>query len=824
MGTLFQDVRYGARMLAKSPGATAIALITLALGIGVNTATFSFLNAEANIAHRFADAEKLAFVYTSTGDNEEGFISGLDYLDWREQAESFTDIALYARPSRFLSGAGEPERVNGVAATADLLPMLGLDPQLGRLYSTQEDTPGAERVVLLTERLWQRKFDRSPDVLNRTIVLNGEPYTVIGVLPPEFDMEDMWYRCDFVAPLRLDPATLRRDDRWYRSIARLTPDVTHQQAQAEMAGVAARLADAYPATNAEVGATVRSLTGTVFSTGDRLAFLAMLAAVGMVLLIACVNLANLLLAKATARGREFAVRVALGAGRTRIIRQLLTESLLLALLGGALGLLVGGWTIDLFRNLMEGLPFQKDELGLNSAVLTYTLIISCAAALLFGLAPALMTARVSVHEALKEGAASASSGRSRNKLRNGLVVAQLAIALPLFICCALTTRHLFAIRAADFGFNTERLITTQVDLPWHRYTTPAQWATFYGEAIEAIEAMPGIEHAAASLNLPIVGMGSSFHGTVTIEGRPVDETSPPDVREYKPVTPGFVETMEIPLLAGRTFAASDDHADAQPVVLINERMARHYWPGEDPIGQRVTLDNRASQMGNVTIIGADRPPTEVTWRTIVGVVANAGYTFRGGPQPPTIYMPQSHQPSTSMVFVARTRGDPKTTIPALRSAIRNIDPAVPVGGFRTVADIIHRYCRDDRAAAWFLGTLAALALGLASIGLYGVMSYAVEQRTHEIGVRVALGAGKSDVLRLVIRRCLTLAALGIAIGLVLSAPVGLAIESFLFGVSGIDPVAYLGVTLVLLAVAALAGYVPARRATRVDPMVALRCE
>ncbi|MHC4696217.1 MAG: ABC transporter permease [Planctomycetota bacterium] len=823
MNNLIQDLRYAFRMLAKTPGATAVALITLALGIGANTATFSFINAMANMPNRFADAEKLAFVYSSTDKEEEGFISGLDYLDWCEQAESFAGIALYATPSRFLSGAGEPERVNGVVTTANLLPMLGVDAQLGRLYSAEEDSPAAERVVLLTERLWQRKFDRSPDVLDRAIMLNDKPHTIIGVLPPEFDMEELWYRCDFVAPLRLDPVKLKREDRWYRSIARLGPDISHKQAQTEMTGIATRLADAYPETNAEVGVMVRSVTDRIFSADDRLESVALLAAVGMVLLIACVNLANLLLAKASARGREFAVRAAFGAGRARIIRQLLTESLLLALLGGALALLFGTWTIDLFRVLLEGIPFQEHELGLNPAVLTYTLIASCVAALLFGLAPALMTSRMSVSEALKEGAAAASAGRARNKLRNGLVVAQLAIALPLSICCGLTIRHLIALRSAEFGFDAERLITMQVDLPWYRYKEPIQWVTFYRDAIEAIEAMPGIDRAAASLDLPILGVGVTRMAPVTIEGRSSDETSPLDVRGYKVVTPGFFETMEIPLLSGRHFTTSD-HADGQPVALINERMARQYWPNEDPVGQRLTLDQRASEMTNVTIIGADPPAAEVTWRVVVGVVANAGSTLRGGPQPPTLYLPHAQKPSASMAVVARTLGDPKAVIPALRSALHNLDTGVPVHDFLTVADIVHRWSRDDRGAAWFLGTMAVLALGLASLGLYGVMSYAVEQRTHEIGVRVALGAGKSDVLRLVIKRCLTLTALGIVLGLALSAPVGLAIESLLFGVSGIDPAAYVGVSTLLLAVAVLAGYVPARRATKVDPMVALRYE
>ena len=809
MYSLLQDVRFAARLLVKNPGTTAIALITLALGIGVNTATFSVINAMASVPRRFADPEELAFLYACADEDEEGRISGLDYLDWCEQAESFTDIALYGGTRFFLSGGGEPERINGVRATANLMPMLGLDAQLGRLYSPEEDSPAAERVVVLTEKLWQRKFARSPDVLGQTMVLNDNPHTIIGVLPPEFELENvrLWYHVEFLTPLRLDPAKLKREDRSYRALARCGSGVTFDQAQAEMTGIAARLADAYPETNAGVGVTVRSLTKGFISAGDRLASMALLAAVGMVLLIACVNLANLLLAKAAARGREFAVRVALGAGRARIIRQLLTESLLLALLGGALGLLVGMWTIDALDASVNIVPGWVEGIGVNPAVLTYTLIASCIAALLFGLAPALITARVSVSEALKEGAAAASAGRSRNKLRNSLVVAQLAIALPLFICCGLTIRHLIALRSAEFGFNADRLMTVQVDLPWHRYREPAQWATFYRDALETIEAMPGIERAAATMSLPVFGMSSAY-APVTIEGRSSEEMSPLDVRGYQAVTPGYFETMEIPLLSGRYFNERD-HAGSQPVALINERMARHYWPNEDPVGRRLTFDQDLS---------------EATWTTIVGVVANAGHTFSGGPPPPILYLPHPQKPTPSMAIVARTLGDPKDAIPALRTAIHDIDAGIPVHDFRTVADVVHYWSREDRMAAWFLGVLAALALSLAALGLYGVMSYAVEQRTHEIGVRVALGACKSDVLRLVLKRCLTLTIVGIAIGLLLSAPVGLAIQSQLFGISGIDPAAYVGVSVLLLAVAALAGYVPARRATKVDPMVALRCE
>jgi predicted permease len=809
MYSFLQDIRFGARLLARSPGFTAIALITLALGIGVNTATFSVVNVTENLPSQFADAERLAFIFESTEHDEEGRVSPLDYLDWCEQAESFTDIALFGYSTYFLSGSGEPERISGVRATANLMPMLGMEPQLGRRFTPDEDKPGADRVVLLSEKYWERKFARSPDVLGQTIVLNGGPFTIIGVMPPIFDLQAsrMWFHVQYLTPMRLNPVDLKRASRPYRAVGKLKPDVTFEQAQAEMSGIAARLADAYPDTNTDIDVTVAALTKRFNSTADRLLFLALLAAVGMVLLIACANLANLLLGKATARGREFAVRTALGAGRTRIIRQLLTESLLLAILGGALGLLVGTWTLDALKASVDMVPGQTHEIGLNPAVLTYTLILSGIAALLFGLTPALMASRTSVSEALKEGAAAASAGRSRNRLRNGLVVAQLAIALPLFICCGLTIRHLVALTTAEFGFNTERLMTLQVDLPWYRYDEPKQWATFYHDALETIEAMPGIEKAAATMHLPVFGSGFVF-APVTIEGRPADMASSLDVRGYQSVTPEYFQTMGIPLLNGRYFSERD-HAGAQPVALINSRMAQHYWPNEDPVGRRLTLDEDL---------------TEAKWITIVGVVANAGCSFRGGPPAPTLFLPHPQKPTPGMTVVARTLGDPHDAIPALRSAIHHIDPGIPVYDFHTVAEIVRIWSRDDRAAAWFLGLLAALALGLACIGLYGVMSYNVVQRTHEIGVRVALGASRREIVRLVLHRCLRLAAIGIVTGLVLSIPVGLVLQSQLFGISGIDPLAYVAVSLILLAVAALAGYVPARRATRVDPMMALRCE
>ena len=810
MNSLLHDMRYGIRMLAKNPGFAAIALITLALGIGVNTALFSVVNAMRIRPQRFLESHKLVFLW-QTRERQERLprsVSAPDYLDWREQSTVFTDLALALHSRRNLTGSGEPERVSAMPVTANLLPMLGIDAQIGRLHSVEEDSPGARRVALLTDRLWERRFGRDASVLGRTVTLDDVPYTVVGVLPSEADFEEFFYsKIDLITPLQLDSGTCQREQRWFRSIGRLKPEVTVEQAQTEMSAIASRLAAAYPDTNSDVGVWVQPLSEKYFSHSDRLASYALLAAVGCVLLIACVNLANLLLAKATSRGREFAVRAALGAGRGRIVRQLLTESLLLALLGGVLGLLVGVWAIDFFvASQPDYMPFRRDELGLQPAVLTYTLILSVVAALIFGLAPALTAARVSLNEALKEGAGATSAGLARNRLRSSLVIGQLAITLPLIICAGLVIRHIIALKSVDVGFNTERLLVMQIDLPTYRYDSDAARATFIRDAVAASQATPGVRSAAAVNFVPLGFGGASI--SVTIEGREVDRSVRPDYAGYNIVTPGYFSTMEIPLVRGRFFTGYD-HAEAQRVAIVNEKMAERYWPNEDVIGRRFQLDSGTS---------------DGQWITVVGVVGDTGHSGLYHPPSPEVFLPHQQRPSANMVILARTLGDPNTLAAPLRGVIRRMDPDLPIYGVRSMADVLHRWLRDDRMAVAFLSGLAVLALSLASVGLYGVMSYNVAQRTHEIGVRVALGAARGDVLGLVIKRCLTLAVAGVLVGMVLSAGVGLVLESQLYEVSGIDPVTFIGVSILLLLVAAAAGYLPARRATKVDPIVALRYE
>jgi len=662
-------------------------------------------------------------------------------------------------------------------------------------------------VVVLSNNVWQRRYGKDPEVLGRAIIVNDVPYTVIGVLPPEIDFEMLWRDMGLMAPAAIDPTDLKRDARRFTAVGRLKDDVTLEQAQAEMTTINANLAQAYPETNAETDMWLESFEEFFMSPEDRWAMRGLLAAVGLVLVIACVNLANLLLAKTTSRSREFAVRAALGAGRGRIIRQLFIESLLLALGGGIFGLLLALWAVDLMIINLEYIPYQRDEVGLNPAVLTYTLLISMAAALFFGLFPALTSSKVSLHEELKEGQLSASAGRSRNRLRNGLVMGQLAVAIPLLVCCSMITKHLIGLKNIDFGYNSDNVITMQVDLPTYRYNLDEQWTNFYRQTLSRVNEIPGVENVAATLSVPVF-TSSFIFGAVTIEGRSYENNPEEQIRGYQLVTANFFETLEAPLISGRFFTEMD-HAESQPVAVINQRMAQQQWPNEDPLGKRFTFDPEAT-------------PTE--WVTIVGVVADIGKSTYGGPPRAALYIPHQQKPQPSMVLIARTTGDPMDMIQPIRSTIHSFDSTIPIYNFQTIEDMAHRWLRDDRMAAWFFGGLALLALSLACIGLYGIMSYSVAQRTNEIGIRVAFGAVRKDILNLVLKRCLKLAGMGILIGLVLSIPVSVLLASFLYRVSRIDPISFGAVIILFLAVSMLAGYFPARRATRINPLTALRYE
>jgi putative ABC transport system permease protein len=795
-------------MLAKNPGFTAIAIITLTLAIGANSAVYCVFHAINSIPYRFEDPEKLVFLWRQTERFERAHVSAPEFFDWRDRARSFSDMGIYWSGRGLISAEGEPEEVRMLSASANLLPMMGIKAQLGRFHTAQEDAAGADRVVVISNELWQRRYGSDAGVLGRVVTFNDVPYTIIGVLPEKVSFEQFWPGVGLMSPMVIEPENLRRDYNSYSTMGRLEPGVTLAQAQAEMDTIAGQLAQVYPETNAGTGVQLQSLMDVLIDDDVQLVEILALSAVGLVLLIACVNLANLMLAKAMARTKEFAVRATMGASRGRIVHQIFIESLLLALPGGILGLLLADWAVGIFMQ-SSYIPFliMQEELGLSLSLVIYTLLISFLAAFIFGLLPALTTTKISLFEELKETATSTSAGRSQNRLRHALIIGQLAIAMPLLILCGMITKHFVSLTMLDLGYNTENIISMNVRLPEFRYQNPQQGREFYRRAIEAVDALPGIESAGGGYQLPVFHFWGS-RAPVAIEGR-FDENKDFQVKWiYRVVTSDFFQTLKVSLVKGRYFTPAD-HGKVQPVAVINQRLARQYWQNENPVGRRLTLDPKAAK---------------IKWVTIVGVVGDTGRHVFGGPSPGLLYLPFEQKPVSNLKIIARAQGDPMDMIGSLRSAIHGVDPMVPVSDFHTVDDIVRYWLRDDRMAAGFFGGVALLALGLASIGLYGVMSFSVIQRTHEIGIRVAMGAIRKDIMQLVIKRCLRLCVIGIAIGIILSLPLSFVVKSSLYKVSAIDPAAYIGVITLFLLVALLAGFFPARRAMRIDPMEALRYE
>jgi putative ABC transport system permease protein len=795
-------------MLVKNASFTMIAIITLTLAIGANSAVYSIFHALKSIPYRFEDPEKLVFLWRQTERFDRAHVSAPDFFDWRDQARSFSDMGIYQSGKGLISGDGEPEEIRILHASANLMPMMGIKAQLGRFHTTQEDAVGVDRVVVISNELWQRRYGSDLGVLGRVVIFNDIPYTIIGVLPKEISFEQFWSDVGLISPMIIEPENLRRDDNSYSVMGRLKPGVTLDQAQAEMNTIAGQLAETYPETNSDTGVQLQSLMDVLIDDDVQLVKILALLAVGLVLLIACVNLANLMLAKAMARTKEFAVRATIGAGHGRIVRQIFIESLLLALPGAIFGLLLADWGVGIF--MQSGyVPFliMQEEVGLSLPLVIYTLLISVLAAFIFGLLPAMTTTKISLFEELKETAASTSSTRSRNRLRHALIVGQLAVAMPLLVICGMITKHLVGLKMIDLGYNTQGLISMDVRLPEYRYNNPQQGQEFYRRAIEAVNALPGIESAGGGYQLPVFHFWGS-QAPVAIEGR-FDENKNFQAKWiYRVVSSDFFLTLKVPLISGRYFNPAD-HSQAQPVAIINQRLAQKYWPDEDPVGKFLTLDPKANQ---------------IRWVTIVGVVGDTGRHVFGGPPPGLLYLPFEQKPVSNLKIIARAQGDPMDMIGSLRRAIHEVDHMVAVSNFHTVDDIVRYWLRDDRMATGFFGGLALLALGLASIGLYGVMSFSVIQRTHEIGIRVAMGASRKGIMQLVIKRCLRLCVVGIAIGILLSLPMGFVVKSSLYQVSAVDPVAYIGVIILFLLVALLAGFFPARRAMSVDPMVALRHE
>jgi len=818
MTTVGQDLRYAFRTFAKSPGFTLAVIVTLALGISANTIVFSAVYGMWFKPLDYPDADRLAFLFSSNSalvaaNPTEGWdrsnVSANDFYDWRAQSRSFVDMGICRYATYNLTGTDRSERVIMARASASLLPTLGYDAMLGRAFTEEEDRPGHDRVLLLSSRYWEHRFGGDPAVVGTSILLDDIPYTVLGVLPRALDVAwgrfpGVWEYFDVWAPFAFCPNDFDRTDRSFRAIGRLRPDVTMAAAQSEMTGIAAQLAAAYPQSNRDSSVNVMSMVDGLLGPEGKSALLTLSLAVAFVLLIACVNVANLLLARANIREQEFAIRSALGAGRGRLARQLLTEAAALAAMGGVVGALFAVWGIDvLVRALPDAVP-RKDHIVADGAMLLFTIAVSVIVALVVGLAPAMKSSAAA--ERLKEGGRAVSASRWKRFGADLLVVGQVSLALALVSCAALMVKSFLNMRELDPGFNARNLLTMRTSLPERRYATAEQRRSFFESVLTNVRAVPEVDAVAAVSTLPCDGLDT--WSRCSVEDHPPLDPNEALLVGTVVVTPDYFEVMEIPVLRGRSFTEADG-PDAEQVVVVSQKFAQHYWPDSNPIGKRLKYGGQDS----------DNP-----WRTVIGVVAPIKQTGFGREARLETYRPYAQSPHREMTIVARTNTAPRAAWLPVEAAIRNVDPDQAIYRVRTMEEVVYREVGPLGAVAGLLGGFALVALALASVGLYGLMTYTVSGRTREIGVRMALGAQSRDVLRLILRRSLELTLVGVLAGVAAAVVLGRTLEALVFGLSPSDPTTLVEATVVLALVALLASYIPARRATMVDPVHALRAE
>jgi putative ABC transport system permease protein len=803
MRSALQDLRYGARLLVRAPGFSLVAIIALAIGIGANTAIFSVIYTLLLQRLPYRDADRLAIVWehNTVRDRKSNVVAPANFIHWREMNQVFEDLATVSPTySVTITGNGDPEELQAQSISAELFQILGVRPALGRGFTAAENVPGTQLVVI-SDGLWRRRFGADPKILERPVISQGTPFSVVGVMPPGFSFldksVDVWLPIGFTAQSRTPRG------RSLTVVGRLKPGITDERAQLDMTRVSANLTQMFPAFN--TGWTSRVVLLREQLTGDvRPALIVLAAAVAFVLLIACANVANLLLARATARQRELAVRAALGAGRARLVRQLLAESLVLSGIGGVCGLLLAWWALGFLRAVVaERLPVQRLEMvGIDPYVLLFTLAASLVCGLVFGAVPALTASGSTLTDSLKDGGRSGSGSRGK-RTRSAFVVVEIALALVLLVGAGLLLRSFARLLDRSPGFDASRTITMRISLPQARYGGDGQRAQFLERFFQQVDALPGVEASGAISFLPLSGLGAAT--SMQIVGQPVPPQGQEPVTDVRVITHEYLKTMGVPLLKGRLFN-EQDASDAKGRVVINETMARKHWPGEDPIGKRVR-------------IAWDSLEDEV-----IGVVGDVRHAGLDGEIRPMTYWPYARWSYGTMTVTVRTTADPNRVVTSIASLVRQLDPELVVANVKTMDEVVADSVAQRRLTMLLLTVFAGTALLLAAVGIYGVIAYSVTERTQEIGIRMALGAQRGAVLRMVITQALVLAVTGIAVGGGVALLLTRLMEGLLFEVKPADPLTFGVVSGILAAVALLASYLPGRRATQVDPVIALRAE
>jgi putative ABC transport system permease protein len=820
-----KDLRYALRQLAKSPGFTVVAVLTLALAIGANTAVFSLINALLVRPLPYQQPSHLVLIWErfAAMGLERIPVSAPEYLDLEKEFQSSTGLAAFTFQRFNLGGGDVPERISGAAVSPSLFPLLGVEPIKGRTFAREEQGSGHDDVIVISERLWKRRFNSDPALVGKSLLLNGRNYTVVGVMPAKFEFPIPLFgiqgnqfaeRVDIWKPIAFTPLELKeRYSRSYSLIARLRPEVSVAKAQVGLDQIISNWIRAYPDyySGGGFGARIYPLQDQVVG-GMRAGLAILLGAVIFVLLIACANLATMLLARASARERELAIRVALGAGRCRLLRQMLTESVLLALAGAAAGIIFAIWGLELLKQISARTVPRLAEVNVDLVVLVVTTIVAVGTGILFGLIPAFASAKPELTEALKEGGRSSTTSAQRNQLRNSLVIAEIALALVLLIGAGLLLKSYARVQDIDAGFDRRSVLTAEVNLPDTKYPQRESadyregeaMINFWNEALRRVQQLPGVEAAGFTTILPL--SGSNSDSSFSIEGRVSGKNEPGPDEEIRIGTPDYFRVLKTPLLRGRFFSESDN-TRSPGVVIVNDALVRKYWPNEDAVGKRITFDD-------------PRKP-DPKWLTIVGIVQSIRHRGLDLDPAPEYYLPLAQRAESSMILAVRSGQDPRTLTSAIRREIQSIDRDQPIANVHTLETVTADSIAPRRMSMVLLGAFAGIALLLASVGIYGVISYLVVQRTHEIGVRIALGAQRSDVLRLIVGHAVKLVGIGTVIGLVLAFLSTRLLSALLYDVGAFDVTTFLLVTVALAAVALLASYIPAIRAARADPVIAL---